>query len=242
MFRIYLTLRGNDTKGKNVMDRLNILKVYRYILIVSIALFLDLVSNSNEFTLAQNNNNVIEDQFNYSGQYSIDQTKLVSHETTSYSFVLKYAQEYKISPALIMALIKKESTFVSTAIGDNGLAVGLMQLHWDAAYDAGYRSARGNSTASAKADWPVDGLDPDRNIRYGSTYLKLCYEDYKDAPQYKNDPLKNSVSCYNLGLTSGPNTKNERNYVNIVLEYYKDYLSKSIVNGPPLPPQNLRVQ
>ena len=181
---------------------------------------------------ADDSNGVGEDPFNYQGQYIIDQAKLSGEENETLPYVQKYAQEQGISPALLMAIIKQESNFSPNAIGDSGLAIGYMQLHWDAAYDAGYRSARGGNTeeekkAYAREDWPICGLDPFTNIKYGCGYLRICYNKHKDSSVY-NDPLKNAISAYNLGWPHGPDKSNENSYVNPIVEAYKDYKTKYI--------------
>jgi len=166
-----------------------------------------------------------DDPFNYQCKFVIDETKLNSDEKKALSHVQKYAKEQKVSPALLMAIIKQESNFNPNAIGDGGLAIGYMQLHWDAAYDAGYRSARGDSKNYAKEDWPTDGFGPDINIKYGCSYLKICYDKHKDSPAYGNS-LKNAISAYNLGWPRGPDKSNENTYVNPIIEYYEDYKDK----------------
>lgn len=168
---------------------------------------------------------VDEDPFNYQGKYVIDETKLGGDEKNALPYVQKYAEEQRVSPALLMAITKQESNFDPNAIGDGGLAIGYMQLHWDAAYDAGYRSARGDSTDYAREDWPTDGLDPHTNIKYGCAYLKICYDKHKDSSIY-GDPLKNAISAYNLGWPHGPDKTNENSYVNPILQSYENYKGK----------------
>ena len=170
----------------------------------------------------------VDDPFNYKGKYVIDKDKLSTIEKKAYSFVQKYATEQRVSPALFMAIIKQESNFNPNAIGDGGLAIGYMQLHWDAAYDAGYRSARGDSKTYAEEDWPTDGLDPDTNIKYGSGYIKICYEKCGSRGVYGN-PLKNAISAYNQGWPSGPSLSNKDTYVDPVLDYYEEYKEKYVV-------------
>ena len=181
-----------------------------------------------------------KDPFNYQGTYVIDEEKLSeNNEKNALPYVQKYAIEKEISPALLMALIKQESNFNPSAIGDAGKAIGYMQLHWDAAYDAGYRSSRDtfddyttDSKKLAEEDWQKDGLDQDTNIRYGSGYLRIVYEQYKSSEVYK-DPLKNAISAYHNGRTKGPQKSDEDSYVKPVIQYYeKDYLPKSKVNLP----------
>ena len=111
-----------------------------------------------------------ENLFGYQGDHKIDTAKLGVNGNAAYPHVQKYAEERHISPALLMAMIRQESGINPNAIGDGGLAIGYMQIHWDAAYDAGYRSARGGDTEDlkklyAKEDWPTDGLNPDTNIK-----------------------------------------------------------------------------
>ena len=184
---------------------------------------------SHEYTATSGT--VEEDPFNYQGECVINETELNGAEKNALSHVQKYAKEQKVSPALLMAIIKKEdSSFDPNAIGDGGLAIGYMQLHWDAAYDAGYRSARGGATEDekktyAREDWPTDGLDPDTNIKYGCSYLKIVYNQWGSSSVY-GDSLKNAISAYNLGRTRGPERSNENSYVNPVLGYYGEYKDK----------------
>jgi len=178
-----------------------------------------------------------EDIFGYQGDYKIDTAKLSDKENTAYPYIQKYAEERHISPALLMAMVKQESGFNPNAIGDGGLAIGYMQVHWDAAYDAGYRSVRSGSTEDqkklyAKEDWPTDGLNPDTNIKYGSGYLKIVYDQWKDSSIY-NDPVKNAISAYNKGRTLGPDLGNQASYVDPILTYCGNYGSKYVGNPTP---------
>lgn len=165
-----------------------------------------------------------KDPFNYAGNYVLDENKLTPAEKAVLSYVQKYANEYSICPALIMAIIKHESNFNPNSIGDEGLAIGYMQVHWDAAYRAGYRSRRGKDKKYAKEDWLKDGLNPNINIKYGVGYLKICYKKYRSNPVY-NDPLKNALSAYNLGIwPHGPDKINEKVYVEPIIKNYESYI------------------
>ena len=184
-----------------------------------------------------------EDIFSYQGDYQIDTAKLSADENTAYPYVQKYAEEHQISPALLMAMVKQESGFNPNAIGDGGLAIGYMQVHWDAAYDAGFRSARGGATEAqkklyAKEDWPTDGLNPDTNIKYGSGYLKIIYEQWKDSSVY-NDLVKNAISAYNKGRTLGPDLGNQATYVSPILTCYENYKNQFITNPTQTPTSSL---
>jgi|LGVF01.1.fsa_nt_gb cell wall-associated NlpC family hydrolase len=183
-----------------------------------------------------------EDIFSYRDDYKIDTAKLSDDENAAYPYVQKYAEERHISPALLMAMAKQESGFDPNAVGDGGLAIGYMQIHWDAAYDAGYRSARGGATEDqkklyAKEDWPTDGSNPDTNIKYGSGYLKIVYDQWKDSSVY-NDPVKNAISAYNKGQTHGPDLSNQATYVSPILTYYGNYKSKNVASSTPTPASN----
>jgi hypothetical protein len=268
----------------------------------------------------------IEDAFNYQGQYTLDVKKLTDKENKVFKYVMAHAKTKKISPALIMAIISKETNFAEPndedLYGDRFyheghqkpnqkgdkfyndffglyeyLAFGYMQLHWDAAYDAGYVKEleyssiyedRVNSIIDKNVakvyynqfekyinkekypdndeghcrwlkdyynwfinwkrswcygvdipesekkflvylEWPEDGLNCNKNINYGASYLKTRYDKYKDDPAYAS-PLKNAISAYQL---SYPDKGNKRSYVLKVLESdeqhdykgYRHYLS-----------------
>lgn len=103
-----------------------------------------------------------EDPFNYKGEYELDEAKLSDDEIAVLPYVMNYASEYKISPCLIMAVIRQESNFKADANG--GADVGYMQVTYDAAQDSGYKDT--------EQEWQeTDGLDPELNIHYGTKYL-----------------------------------------------------------------------
>lgn len=172
---------------------------------------------------------VTVEPFDYQGECELDESQLTNAEKEAIVYAQKYAEQFNISPALIMAIIQQESSFNPDAIGDAGLAIGYMQLHWDAAYDAGYKSSRDTfpdlsqeSKDLAREDWPLDGIDRDTNVRYGTGYIDICHNQYRNDPTY-GDPLKNTISCYNLGRTTGPSISNESTYVNPVIGFYNDF-------------------
>ncbi|MGA9097454.1 MAG: transglycosylase SLT domain-containing protein [Methanotrichaceae archaeon] len=196
--------------------------------ILGIAIILMIFVIQMSLALGQNaaNTAFIEDPFNYHGEYKLDPTKLTADENTALSYVQRYANDYGISPYLLMAMINHESSFNSNSVGDNGLAIGYMQLHWDAAYDAGYRSPRGGTKELAEEDWPTDGLDPDVNLRYGCEYLEICYRKCSNSGVYAGDTLKNTISSYNQGWPHGPDRINEDTYVNPIIANYEIYKNK----------------
>jgi hypothetical protein len=187
-------------------------------------------------TSSDDQDGVITEPFDYQGECELDESQLDNSEKEAIMHAQKYAEQFSISPALIMAIIRQESNFNPDAIGDAGLSIGYMQVHWDAAYDAGYRSSRDifpdlsqESKDLAEEDWPIDGLDKDTNIQYGTGYINICHDQYKDDPIY-GDPLKNTISCYNLGRTTGPSLRNEITYVNPVVELYHDFSATCIAS------------
>ena len=196
-----------------------------YICVVFVFIYLASCSGMS----SDDQDSVTVDPFNYQGECELDESQLDNAEKEAIVHVQKYAEQFSISPALIMAIIRQESNFDPNAIGDDGLSIGYMQVYWAAAYDVGYRSSRDElpdfsqeSKDLAKEDWSIDGLDKDTNIQYGTGYMNICYNQYKDDPVY-GDPLKSTVSCYNLGRTTGPSMRNETTYVNPVVEFYNDF-------------------
>jgi hypothetical protein len=149
---------------------------------------------------------VIDDPLNWQGNYLLDESKLRSEdEKRALPYVLKWATEYNVSPALLMAIIRQESDFDRKKVGDVELtypAYGYMQVRWPAAKDAGY--------LGTPEQWKTDGLDPDKNIMYGAKHLK---ERYKKFPPYYATDLENALSAYQGGY---PRSDNEW-YVNQVI-------------------------
>jgi len=104
-----------------------------------------------------------------------------AHDGLYDSIINKYAAAYRISPALVKAIIKVESNFNEQAVGRTHKEVGLMQLH--------------------PRYFPLASFDPAANIKMGVKYLakmrQACYSRYKEA----------WFICYN----TGPNTKRQVN-------------------------------
>jgi len=108
---------------------------------------------------------------------------------TSEAKVLSYLQEiesnaerYRIDPALIAAIISKESSGDYTALGTIG-EVGLMQIRLSTARFLGYG---GDST----------GLyNPSTNVRYGTMYLRWQADKYSG----RADVMQFAIAGYNAG-------------------------------------------
>jgi soluble lytic murein transglycosylase len=83
-----------------------------------------------------------------------------------------HAENYGLDPALLAAVIFRESKFDADARSPSG-AVGLMQLLPD--------TAKGIALATGGSRFRVaDLLDPEINVRYGSFYLRRLLRKYED--------------------------------------------------------------
>lgn len=100
------------------------------------------------------------------------------------SYIMREAQNNQLDPAIIFAITRQESAFITTARSSAG-ALGLMQLI--------------PSTAKMVAKQindrfygPSDLLNPNTNIRYGSRYFRMMLNQYK-----QNSVL--AAAAYNAG-------------------------------------------
>ena len=99
------------------------------------------------------------------------------------SAVVGYARQDQLDPALLAAVIYRESRFHSDARSDAG-AVGLMQLLPD--------TAKGIAVHTGGSKFRVSDLDdPEINVRYGSWYLRHLLDKYRDE--------KTALAAYNAG-------------------------------------------
>lgn len=121
--------------------------------------------------------------------------------------VAQYAQEYRLSAALLMAVIKAESDFDPTVISKAG-AVGLMQL----------------IPETARRHGVLDVYDTRDNIAGGAKHLRYLLDRFRG-----NVPL--ALAAYNAGegnvdrYRQIPPFKETRMYVKKVLGFYRDYLT-----------------
>lgn len=94
--------------------------------------------------------------------------------------IIETCEEHHIDPAIVMAMIWRESGFRSDAVGDNGNAFGLMQIwpYWHSA-----RMERLGCT---------DLLDPYQNVVVGIDYLA------ENTRRYDGDIAK-ALVAYNQG-------------------------------------------
>jgi len=124
------------------------------------------------------------------------------------SIIAREAREAGIDPALVKAVIHRESYFNPGAISSAG-ARGLMQLMPATARDMGVR----------------DVTDPEQNIRGGTRYLAML------VSRYHGDTTK-ALAAYNAGMKNVddhngiPPFKETQEYVEAVNRHYGAYRGK----------------
>ena len=116
-----------------------------------------------------------------------------------------HADNYRLDPALVAAVIYQESKFRSNARSASG-AVGLMQLRPG--------TAEGIAARTGGSRFEVDDLlDPEINVRYGSWYLRHLLDKYGSEEK--------ALAAYNGGqgnVDRGVVYPETRHYVDRVLE------------------------
>ncbi len=108
--------------------------------------------------------------------------------------VTQFAEQFKISPSLIFAVIRTESNFNPFAVS-SAPAYGLMQLVPTSGGRDAYRKAKGKDTIPSR-----DYLfDPENNIELGSAYLNVL--SYNLLEQVDNEVSREYcvISAYNTG-------------------------------------------
>jgi len=94
-----------------------------------------------------------------------------------------HAENYGLDPALLAAVIYRESKFDAKAVSDSG-AIGLMQLLPE--------TAKGIAQYTGGKKFRVEDLyDPEINVRYGAFYLKRLLVKYGD--------VEHALAAYNAG-------------------------------------------
>jgi soluble lytic murein transglycosylase len=116
-----------------------------------------------------------------------------------------HAENYRLDPALVAAVVYQESKFRPNARSPQG-AIGLMQLLPE--------TAQGIAARTGGSQFEVDDLyDPELNVRYGSWYLRHLLDKYGTEEQ--------ALAAYNGGqgnLDRGIVHPETRHYVENVLE------------------------
>jgi len=97
--------------------------------------------------------------------------------------IVGHAENYRLQPQLLAAVIYQESKFHADARSSSG-AVGLMQLL--------PQTGQGIADRTGGKRWkPDDLLNPELNIRYGSWYLRHLLDKYGDEAL--------ALAAYNAG-------------------------------------------
>lgn len=108
--------------------------------------------------------------------------------------VTKFADQYRISPSLVFAVIRTESNFNPFAVS-SAPAYGLMQLVPTSGGREAYRKAKGKDTVPSR-----DYLfDPENNVELGVAYLNVL--SYNQMEQVENKVSREYcvISAYNTG-------------------------------------------
>lgn len=119
--------------------------------------------------------------------------------------VARYATEYQLSPALLMAVMKAESSFNPMVISKAG-AVGLMQLIPETAIRHGVRNL----------------YDTKENIGGGAKHLRYLLDRF-------HGNIRLALAAYNAGERNVdryrqiPPFKETKTYVKKVMGFYRDY-------------------
>jgi len=125
--------------------------------------------------------------------------------------VARYAIEYQLSPALLMAVMKAESSFNPTVISKAG-AVGLMQLIPETAIRHGVRNL----------------YDTKENIAGGAKHLRYLLDRF-------HGNIRLALAAYNAGERNVdryrqiPPFKETKTYVKKVMGFYRDYRSDLVM-------------
>lgn len=139
-----------------------------------------------------------------------EKTKGLSQDELQYeALIQKYALDNEISPNLLRALIKAESSFNPNAVSDVG-AIGLGQLMSDTAKGLGVE----------------DPYDPEQNIMGTAKYLAGLLREF-------NGDERKAIAAYNAGPNAVkeyggiPPYRETQNHVEKVMSYKQDYDSRT---------------
>jgi soluble lytic murein transglycosylase-like protein len=125
-------------------------------------------------------------------------------------FIAGYAEQYRLDPALLRAVIKVESDFNPTAVSSKG-ARGLMQL----------------MPPTAAALKVLDPFDPKENIRAGAGELRRLLDRF-------GGNLKLALAAYHAGearvsrSVGVPPFRATKRYVGDVLRYYRMFTDEQV--------------
>jgi membrane-bound lytic murein transglycosylase C len=110
------------------------------------------------------------------------------------AMVLRYAEQYKMSPSLVFAIIRTESNFNPYAVSSVP-AYGLMQLVPTSGGREAYRRAKGEDVAPTR-----DYLfDPQNNVELGTAYLNVLMFNQLDEVANEISREYCVIAAYNTG-------------------------------------------
>lgn len=112
-------------------------------------------------------------------------------------WVMGFAQDFNIDPALVFAVMETESRFDSQAVS-RSQAKGLMQIKPNAAGRDVYQYV------DFRLDAPTDAelFDAENNIRIGTAYLSLLKHDYFADIRHPESREMVAISSYNGGMST----------------------------------------
>ena len=120
--------------------------------------------------------------------------------------IFSECEKYNLSPALVIAIIERESTYNADRVGDNGKSLGIMQIQPQ------WHNHRVEELGYSQTDF--DWFNAKQNISVGCHYLAELYAKYGDdvytvlmgyngSPRYVRDMLNAGlVSDYALEVSA----------------------------------------